>query len=161
MLPRAVCECGGSVRIPFTIVRPYQRLWDDVITQIRRWADLGVSLRQMQTEIAAQSRTQVGLRKLNEVVQDVARPSTLNLTSVPPIIMLDAIWVTLLAETVACQSYVISPFSSCWRISFDGGFDSFRCSYFESQMAYLIFNRNGYITQKHILMSRAIIKSAW
>ncbi len=57
---------------------------------------LGLSLRQMQTEIGEQVPTQVGLRKLNEAVQDVRQPVELTLSSVPPVILLDAIWITLL-----------------------------------------------------------------
>jgi transposase-like protein len=98
-LPRVVCQCGGSVVIPFAILQAYQRLWDDVEQQIGRWAQLGLSLRQMQSEIGAQLGTQVGLRKLNAVAQAVAAPTPLELTSVPPIIMLDAIWVTVLTDT--------------------------------------------------------------
>lgn len=103
-LPRAVCECGGSVRLPFSIVQPHQRLWDDVVTQIGRWADLGLSLRQMQTEIGDQLGAQVGLRKLNEVVQSVPQPTALTLTSVPPVILLDAIWVDLLTPTAILET---------------------------------------------------------
>lgn len=95
----AVCRCGGSVSIPFSILQPYQRLWDDVVEQIARWADLGLSLRQMQGEIGQQAHTQVGLHKLNAVVQAVDQPADIPLTSVPPIIMLDAIWVTVLRPT--------------------------------------------------------------
>jgi len=95
-LPRVVCACGGSVPLPYSILRPYQRLWDDVLEQIERWARLGLSLRQMQTEIGEQLQTQVGLRKLNETVQHVRQPSELTLSRVPPVILLDAIWVTLL-----------------------------------------------------------------
>jgi transposase-like protein len=102
-LPRVVCECGGRVVLPFSILRPYQRIWDDVLQQIERWSQLGLSLRQMQTEIGDQLRTQVGLHKLNEVVQGQHTPIPLELTSVPPIIMLDAIWVTLLADTNTTQ----------------------------------------------------------
>src|SRR5579864_4401666 len=36
-LPRVVCACGGSVALPFTLLAPYQRLWEDVIEQIGRW----------------------------------------------------------------------------------------------------------------------------
>ena len=36
-LPRVVCECGGSVNIPFSIVEPYQRFWTDLLAQIGRW----------------------------------------------------------------------------------------------------------------------------
>jgi transposase-like protein len=103
-LPRVVCECGGSVTIPFSLLAPYQRLWDDVLEQIGRWATLGVSLRQMQGEIGEQMGTQIGLRKLNEVVQQVNPPVEMLLSRVPPIIMLDAIWMTLLEPTGATQT---------------------------------------------------------
>jgi transposase-like protein len=102
-LPRVVCDCGGSVPIPFSILEPYQRLWEDVLEQIGRWAGLGLSLRQMQAEIGDQVHTQVGLRKLNEVVQHVRQPVELTLSSVPPVILLDAIWVTVLEPDVERQ----------------------------------------------------------
>jgi hypothetical protein len=80
--------------IPFSILQPYQRIWDDVVAPVSRWADWGLSLRQMQTEIGTQLATQIGLRKLHQITQAVELPSTIELTSVPPIVMLDAIWVT-------------------------------------------------------------------
>lgn len=98
-LPRVRCVCGGSVSIPFSIINPYQQIWGDVVAQVHRWANLGLSLRQMQTEIGEQLDTQVGLRRLNQVVHDVAQPTAIGLSSVPPVIMLDAIWLTLLAPT--------------------------------------------------------------
>lgn len=98
-LPRVRCACGGSVSIPFSIVKPYQQIWDDVVMQVHRWADLGLSLRQMQTEIGEQLDTQVGLRQLNQVVHDSTQPTEMTLTSVPPVVMLDAIWLTLLTPT--------------------------------------------------------------
>lgn len=98
-LPRVVCKCGGSVRIPFSIVKPYQRLWVDVIEQVERWAGWGVSLRRMQAEIGETMQTQVGLRKLNELVQTIPYLANTTLSSVPPVILLDAIWVTLLQPT--------------------------------------------------------------
>jgi transposase-like protein len=102
-LPRVVCDCGGSVPMPFSILAPYQRLWDDVLEQIGRWAMLGLSLRQMQREIGDQLHTQVGLRKLNEVVAHTRGPVDLPFSSVPPVVLLDAIWVTLLDGEGACQ----------------------------------------------------------
>lgn len=103
-LPRVVCECGGSVSIPFSILQPYQRFWEDVVEQVERWATVGLSLRQMQNEIGETLNTQVGLRKLNTLVQDVRVPLDLQLTSVPPVVMLDAIWVTLLKDTPTVQT---------------------------------------------------------
>jgi transposase-like protein len=103
-LPRVICQCGGSVAIPFAIIQPYQRLWDDVVDQIERWAVLGLSLRQMQGEIGDTLGTPVGLRKLNEEVQHITLPVDTLLRSVPPIVMLDAIWVTLLEPTGATHA---------------------------------------------------------
>lgn len=102
-LPRVRCVCGGSVQIPFSIMKPYQQIWDDVIAQVHRWADLGLSLRQMQTEIGEQYDTQVGLSRLNQVVQDVRQATDITLSSIPPVVMLDAIWLTLLVPTAASQ----------------------------------------------------------
>jgi hypothetical protein len=98
-LPRVVCQCGGSVQIPFSILKPRQRFWDDVLAHIGRWASLGLSLRQMQNEIGQQIGTQVGLRKLNEGVHALKTPPPLTLTSVAPVILLDAIWLDLLTPT--------------------------------------------------------------
>ena len=98
-LPRVVCQCGGSVTVPFAILKPYQQIWDDVLGQIARWADLGLSLRQMQAEIGEQYGTQIGLRTLNATVHQVEMPNFIQLTSVPPIVLLDAIWVSLLQDT--------------------------------------------------------------
>lgn len=103
-LPRVVCQCGGSVQIPFSILRPYQRIWHDVAQQIGRWANLGLSLRQMQAEIGDQYGTQMGLKRLNEQVNQVKGPQAIGLSSVPPVVMLDAIWVTLLADTDQTQT---------------------------------------------------------
>jgi transposase-like protein len=51
-VPRVRCECGGSIRIDFgDLIRPYQRIWDDVDAQIQRWGALAVSLRQMRQEL--------------------------------------------------------------------------------------------------------------
>jgi putative transposase len=98
-LPRVRCECGGSVQVTFKIVQPYQRLWDDVTEQVEKWAEIGVSLRQMQGMLGEQCHTQVGLSTLNRLVQAVDPPIDIPLSSVPPVVMLDAIWVTLLTDT--------------------------------------------------------------
>lgn len=103
-VPRVVCECGGSVTIPFSLLAPYQRLWDDVLEQVGRWATLGVSLRQMQDELGDTIGTQIGLRTLNAMVHQVPPPVEIPLSSVPPIIMLDAIWMTLLEPTGTLQT---------------------------------------------------------
>ena len=102
-LPRVVCECGGSVHIPFSILRPYQQIWADIELQVDRWADLGLSLRQMQTELGHQSQIQIGLGRLNQIITHHKSVTPLKFSSVPPVVMLDAIWVTLLQPTGATQ----------------------------------------------------------
>jgi transposase-like protein len=98
-LPRVKCQCGGSVRLDFGLLRPYQRFWDDVVMRIGQWAEHALSLRQMQTELNDSLQTSVGLRKLNECLQAIKQPLAVPLTSVPPVLMLDAIWVTVLRPT--------------------------------------------------------------
>jgi len=48
-LPRVYCECGGSVKLELDgLVRPYQRISDEVDEQIQRWYRLGMSLRHLE-----------------------------------------------------------------------------------------------------------------
>jgi transposase-like protein len=89
------------VSVPLGIVEPQQRIWGDVIRQVQAWAAQGLSLRQMQSSLGNQVKTSIGLETLNQMVQAVRTPSELALTSVPPVVMLDAIWVSLLSETGA------------------------------------------------------------
>ena len=66
-LPRVRCVCGGSVRIDFDgLLRPYQRLWDDVDMQIQRWGALALSLRQMRRELEHLHIGPLSLRTLNQ-----------------------------------------------------------------------------------------------
>ena len=97
-LPRVRCECGGSVRLDFGgVLRPYQRVWDDVDAQIGRWGALALSLRQMRQELAHLHIGPLALRTLNQHLHQLAQlapdppPS-----AVPPILQVDAIWITLL-----------------------------------------------------------------
>jgi len=97
-VPRVRCECGGSVEIDFGgLLRPYQRIWDDVDAQIQRWGVLAVSLRHMRKELRHSHIGPLALRTLNRRLHLLA-----NLTpdhdpsDVPPVLQVDAIWITLL-----------------------------------------------------------------
>lgn len=94
----------GQRADPFSILSPYQRLWEDLIEQVGRWANLGLSLRQMQAEIAEQQHTQVGLQVLNELVQTLRPAAEAPLSSVAPVVLLDAIWLTLFEDQGSCQA---------------------------------------------------------
>jgi transposase-like protein len=96
-LPRFICECGGSVRLDFGLLRPYQRIYDDVDAQLKRWAGLGLSLRQMQRELHHFHIGPLGLRtmitRLHQLRELTPTPDAL---PVPPILQVDAIWFTQL-----------------------------------------------------------------
>ncbi len=97
-LPRVRCECGGSIVLRFDgLLRPYQRLGDDLDAQIQRWGQLSLSLRQMQAELAHGFVGPLGLRTLTErlhQLQDLT--PELESPEVPPIVQVDAIWFTQL-----------------------------------------------------------------
>jgi len=97
-LPRVRCECGGSVRIDFGgLIRPYQRICDDVDEQIQRWGAMCMSLREMRKELEHLHIGPLGLRTLNERLHQLRtyKPS-IDRTHVPPVLKVDAIWATQL-----------------------------------------------------------------
>jgi putative transposase len=97
-LPRVRCVCGGSVQIDFGgLLRPYQRIGDEVDAQIQRWGALAVSLRQMSKEMEHWHIGPLSLRTLNQrlhqlIYLDPGRDGQ----DVPPVLQVDAIWVTIL-----------------------------------------------------------------
>ena len=97
-LPRVRCECGGSVRIDFgELLRPYQRIGADVDAQIQRLGHLALSLRQMREWLNHLCIGPLALRTLNQrlhVLQNLDPQRAA--VDVPPILQVDAVWVTLL-----------------------------------------------------------------
>lgn len=92
-LPRVRCKCGGSVALELAgVVQPYQRLSDLVDEQIQRWYRVGMSLRQLQKELSTTYIGPLALRTLLVRVQQSA--PTAQVCGVPPIVQVDAIWVT-------------------------------------------------------------------
>lgn len=102
-LPRVRCACGGSVSLNLPDLRPGQRLAADWAALVQHWSGLAYSLRQMKGELDAGVGTSVGLRSLNERLHRLAEqlPAWQRrwLSDVPPVVMLDAIWVTVLEPT--------------------------------------------------------------
>lgn len=100
-VPRVICRCGGSVQIPSQVLRPRQRIWEDVTLRIQRWGEKAVSLRQIRDDLAEELSSSLGLRTLNERLQasPVRKPGGMALSTVPPVVLLDGIWVTLLVPT--------------------------------------------------------------
>jgi transposase-like protein len=79
------------------LLHPYQRIWDDVDAQVQRWGALAVSLRQMRRELNHLHIGPLALRTLNRRLhQLVELTPDRDPTDVPPILQVDAIWITLL-----------------------------------------------------------------
>jgi hypothetical protein len=104
-LPRVRCECGGSVRIDFGgLIRPHQRIGADVDVQIQRLGGIAVSLRQMRDWFGHLHIGPLALRTLTKRLHlltdlDPNREAE----DVPPVVEVDAIWVTLLRATGRVQ----------------------------------------------------------
>ena len=100
-LPRVVCQCGGSVELDFNgVLRPYQRLSDEVDDQIQRWAKMGHSLRAMQAELQHCQLGPLGLRTLcDRLHQRQALTPGDDEWVTPPVVQVDAIWFSQLCAT--------------------------------------------------------------
>jgi hypothetical protein len=86
------------VKIDFGgLIRPYQRIGDDVDVQIQRLGSMAVSLRQMRDWFGRLHIGPLALRTLNErlhLLQNL--DPNREAEGVPPVVEVDAIWVTLL-----------------------------------------------------------------
>ena len=97
-LPRVRCVCGGSVKIDFgDLIQPYQRIGSDVDAQIQRWGSMATSLREMRQELRHLRIGPLAMRTLNKRLHQLANldPGR-EAEDVPPIIQVDAIWITRL-----------------------------------------------------------------
>jgi len=97
-LPRVRCQCGGSVQVDFGgVLCPYQRIGADVDAQIQRWGGMAASLRQMRQELAYSYIGPLALRTLNQRLHLLASLDPYReAEDVPPVLQVDAIWITLL-----------------------------------------------------------------
>lgn len=97
-VPRLRCTCGGSVQIDFgELLRPYQRIGAAVDAQIQRLGELALSLRQMRSWLSEAYIGWLALRTLNQRLHLLQNPDPQRgAADVPPIVQVDALWVTLL-----------------------------------------------------------------
>lgn len=104
-VPRVGCICGGTIRMEFATLAPYERSWGDVQTWARELSGLCPSLGDLREVVARQSGRSVARSTLNGWVRQVADLAEAlrggPLARVPPVVMLDGVWVTLLEETGA------------------------------------------------------------
>lgn len=97
-LPRVRCQCGGSVQVDFGgLLHPYQRISTDIDAQVQRWGGMAASLRQMRKELEHTHIGPLALRTLNQRLHLLAALDPNRAAEdAPPVLQLDAIWITLL-----------------------------------------------------------------
>src|SRR4051794_11183980 len=102
-VPRLRCCCGGTIPVAFATVGRYERAWGDVQERARELAGLCVSLQDARTVLAWTSGQPVACSTLQgwghqaAALADALRAGPLG--RVPPVVLLDGLWIKLLIET--------------------------------------------------------------
>lgn len=99
-VPMIECQkCQHDVVSHFAILEKYHRFWMDLDQDVLFSSGCCQSLRQMQERWSASVEGSVGLRTLNErlnQIEPLARAAhTVSFTEAPPVLQLDGIWVTI------------------------------------------------------------------
>jgi transposase-like protein len=102
-MPQVRCRCGGSVAIPWRTLRTGQRIWEDVDWEMQAEAGWGLSLRWIKAKEDAKLGGSLGLRTINERVQQagdgLAEWLQRSLPSFPPVVEVDGVWITMMKQT--------------------------------------------------------------
>ena len=102
-MPQVCCRCGGSVTIPWRTVRKGQRIWEDVNWEMQAEAGWGLSLRWIKAKEDAKLGGSLGLRTINERVQQAGDGRELwlqrTLSRFPPVVEVDGVWITIMKKT--------------------------------------------------------------
>lgn len=102
-VPRVSCVCGGTVPLEFATFGRYARSWDDVQERARQLAGLCVALRDIREVLATSSGQWLAPSTLNRWVHEAAAlAATLRaapLERVPPVVLLDGLWIKLMVPT--------------------------------------------------------------
>ena len=102
-MPQLKCVCGGTVTYQSKVILPYQRVGVDVKAYIEHEHKNGQSYRQIKAKLDERLHSSIGLRTLNKRIlmlgtsQSWCEPWEKG--SAPPIIRLDAIWITVMFQT--------------------------------------------------------------
>lgn len=102
-VPRVSCICGSTVRVEFTTIAPYERSWGDVQAWARELSGLCLSLADIRAVVAHENGRTLARSTLNGWVHQVADLAEAlrraPVTRVPPVVMLDGVWITQLEPT--------------------------------------------------------------
>jgi len=102
-VPRVECVCGHCPPIPFAVLDRYDRVWSDLDATILQYTALALSLRSVSAVLEMQNGQVVSIgavhRRIVGVVVLAAREMEQPLADVPPVIMLDGLWGTFMADS--------------------------------------------------------------
>jgi hypothetical protein len=102
-MPQVRCRCGGWVGVPWRTVRKGQRIWDDLGWEMQAEYGWGMSLRWIKAKEDRKLSGSLGLRTINEWVQQAGegREEWLQrpLAEFPPVVEVDGVWITLMKDS--------------------------------------------------------------
>jgi transposase-like protein len=102
-VPRVGCICGSTVRVEFATIAPYERSWGDIQAWARELSGLCLSLADIREVVARGNGRTLARSTLNGWVHQVADLAEAlrraPVTRVPPVVMLDGVWITQLEPT--------------------------------------------------------------
>jgi hypothetical protein len=103
-VPRLVCQrCGHDVVCTYTILEKHRRFWLDVDQQVLFGSGWCQSLRQLSQQWSAKLTSSVGLRTINERINQIEpllqQAHTTPITDVPAVVQFDGIWLRIQTPT--------------------------------------------------------------
>ena len=103
-VPMLECQrCGHDVVCTYTILEKYQRFWLDVDQRVLFGSGLCQSLRHLSQEWSALLGSSVGLRTINERINQIepllGQARSERITDVPPVVQFDGIWLRVQTQT--------------------------------------------------------------
>jgi len=102
-VPMLECQCcGHDVVCTYTILEKYQRFWLDVDQRVLFGSGLCQSLRHLSQEWSATLNSQVGLRTINDRINQIEpllrQARTEAITDVPAVVQFDGIWLRVQSQ---------------------------------------------------------------
>ena len=102
-VPRVECVCGHCPPIPFALLDRFDRLWSDMDATIIQCTALALSLRAVSAVVELQNGQVVSIgavhRRVVEGAVLAAHEMERLLVAVPPVIMVDGLWGTFMADS--------------------------------------------------------------
>jgi transposase-like protein len=102
-VPRLRCACGGTVDVSFSVFAPYQRVSPEAAMRLLEAVALGLTLRQVGAVTAPANGTPLAKSTVNVRVLEVSRLVEAfhkgALGQIPPVVLLDGLWVKVMEPT--------------------------------------------------------------